>query len=53
MPAKTDKQRRFMKAVERYKDGEGKGSREVREAARTMSKREVRDMTRKGRKSKR
>lgn len=47
MPAKSESQRRFMGAVRSYKEGRGKGSEEVREAARTMSMKEVRDMTHK------
>lgn len=51
MPAESERQRRFFGAVRSYKEGRGGGSPEVRRAARSMGMKEVRKMTRRGKRS--
>ena len=51
MPAPTEKSRRFFGAVRSYMEGRGSGSPEVRRAARSMTHQQVRDMTRKPKRS--
>lgn len=51
MPAETERQRRFMGAIRSYKEGRGTGSPEVRKAAKSMSYSQVRDFTRKPKRS--
>lgn len=53
MPGDTPRQRRFFGAVRSYQEGRGSGSPEVRRAARSMTKRQVRDMERKPKRNRR